>query len=81
VTILVTIDEPDPTSNDRFGGKAAAPAVLDDRHLGHPRVADHADTGRHRLPGRGLIRMTQLLGALVADAGLDRFADPARRPR
>ena len=25
VTILVTIDEPDPTSNDRFGGKAAAP--------------------------------------------------------
>lgn len=25
VTVLVTIDEPDPTSNDRFGGKAAAP--------------------------------------------------------
>ncbi len=25
VTILATIDEPDPTSNDRFGGKAAAP--------------------------------------------------------
>ena len=25
VTILVTIDEPDPTTNDRFGGKAAAP--------------------------------------------------------
>jgi cell division protein FtsI (penicillin-binding protein 3) len=25
VTILVTIDEPDPTSADRFGGKAAAP--------------------------------------------------------
>ena len=25
VTILVTIDEPDPTSSDRFGGKAAAP--------------------------------------------------------
>ena len=25
VTILVTIDEPDPTSEDRFGGKAAAP--------------------------------------------------------
>ncbi|HTH06397.1 MAG TPA: hypothetical protein VL916_11030, partial [Ilumatobacteraceae bacterium] len=25
VTILVTIDEPDPFSNDRFGGKAAAP--------------------------------------------------------
>jgi cell division protein FtsI (penicillin-binding protein 3) len=25
VTILVTIDEPDPTSKDRFGGKAAAP--------------------------------------------------------
>ncbi len=25
VTILVTIDEPDPTSNDRFGGTAAAP--------------------------------------------------------
>ena len=25
ITILVTIDEPDPTSNDRFGGKAAAP--------------------------------------------------------
>jgi cell division protein FtsI (penicillin-binding protein 3) len=25
VTIFVTIDEPDPTSNDRFGGTAAAP--------------------------------------------------------
>lgn len=25
VTVLVTIDEPDPTSSDRFGGKAAAP--------------------------------------------------------
>jgi cell division protein FtsI (penicillin-binding protein 3) len=25
VTILVTIDQPDPTSQDRFGGKAAAP--------------------------------------------------------
>ena len=25
VTILVTIDEPDPTSNDRFGGTASAP--------------------------------------------------------
>jgi cell division protein FtsI (penicillin-binding protein 3) len=25
VTILTTIDEPDPTSNDRFGGTAAAP--------------------------------------------------------
>lgn len=25
ITILVTIDEPDPTSSDRFGGKAAAP--------------------------------------------------------
>lgn len=25
VTVLVTIDEPDPTSGDRFGGKAAAP--------------------------------------------------------
>ena len=25
VTILVTIDEPDPTSHDRFGGTAAAP--------------------------------------------------------
>jgi cell division protein FtsI (penicillin-binding protein 3) len=25
VTVLVTIDEPDPTSNDRFGGTAAAP--------------------------------------------------------
>jgi cell division protein FtsI (penicillin-binding protein 3) len=25
VTILVTIDEPDPTSQDRFGGTAAAP--------------------------------------------------------
>ena len=25
VTVLVTIDEPDPLSSDRFGGKAAAP--------------------------------------------------------
>ncbi|MEO5724180.1 MAG: penicillin-binding protein 2, partial [Ilumatobacteraceae bacterium] len=29
VTILVSVDEPDPTSNDRFGGTASAPIFVD----------------------------------------------------
>ena len=29
VTILVSIDEPDPTTQDRFGGTAAAPVFAD----------------------------------------------------
>ena len=86
VTILVSIDRPDPSNQDHLGGTAAGPLFSTLATHGDARAARQPHTERQRLPRqRRMTAMARMLREVVEQAGLDQVEvigdDASRSPR